>query len=71
MDLGWVFAIMPYGDEWNKRRRTFVQHFSVPNPNTYQLKWTQAIHMRLLPQLLKSPQQFMEHVRQSVRRRIR
>lgn len=66
MDLSWIFVIMPYGEQWKERRRTFVQHFPPSNPHIHQPKELQLIRTRLLPQLLKSPERFMEHIRQYV-----
>ncbi|KAJ3555210.1 hypothetical protein NP233_g12259 [Leucocoprinus birnbaumii] len=63
MDLWWLFAIMPYGEAWKERRRTFVQHFPMSNPSIHQPKEIEFIHSRLLPQLLKSPEGFMGHIR--------
>jgi len=64
MDLRWLFAMMPYGEEWKERRRRFVHHFPMSNTNIHQPKEIQLIRMRLLPQLVKSPERFMEHIRQ-------
>ncbi|KAJ3563625.1 hypothetical protein NP233_g8820 [Leucocoprinus birnbaumii] len=63
MDLWWLFAIMPYSEAWKERRRTFVQHFPMSNPSIHQPKEIEFIHSRLLPQLLKSPEGFMDHIR--------
>jgi len=66
MDLWWPFAIMPYGEDWKLRRRTFVQHFPPSDAHIHQPKETHFIRTRFLPQLVKSPDQFMDHVRQLV-----
>ncbi|KAF5349115.1 hypothetical protein D9756_009456 [Leucocoprinus leucothites] len=63
MDLWWLFAIMPYGEEWRERRRTFVQHFPLSNPSIHQPKEIEFIRTRLLPQLVRSPEDFMDHIR--------
>jgi len=66
MDLKRLFAVMPYGEEWNKRRRALVHHFPTSNPNIHQSKEIQFIRNHLLPQLVTSSEKFMEHVRQLV-----
>ncbi|KXN92808.1 O-methylsterigmatocystin oxidoreductase [Leucoagaricus sp. SymC.cos] len=63
MDLWWLFAIMPYGEEWKERRRSCVQHFPASNLSLHQPKEVHFIRTRLLPQLVESPGGFMEHVR--------
>lgn len=63
MDLKRLFAVMPYGEEWNKRRRALVHHFPTSNPNIHQSKEIQFIRNHLLPQLVTSSEKFMEHVR--------
>jgi len=64
MDLGWLFAMMPYGLEWKEHRKTFAQYFPMSRTDIHQPKEIQFIRLRLLPQLVKSPNQFMEHIRQ-------
>jgi len=64
MDLGWLFAMMPYGPEWKEHRQTFVHYFPMSNTDIHQPREIQLIRLRLLPQLVKSPKQFMEHIRQ-------
>jgi hypothetical protein len=64
MDLWWLFAIMPYGEEWRERRRIFAQHFPPSNHSIHEPKEMQYIRTRLLPQLVKSPEHFMDHIRQ-------
>jgi len=61
----WVFSMMPYGEAWRERRRAFAQYFHSENADLY--KATQAEFLwKMLPQLLKDPEDFLSITRQYV-----
>ncbi|XP_006455052.1 hypothetical protein AGABI2DRAFT_209318 [Agaricus bisporus var. bisporus H97] len=63
------FAIMPYGDEWRAQRRMFQQYFG-PRHFEQQLEMHERmlrfVRRGLLPNLLTSPQDFHEHLRNCI-----
>ena len=63
MGWKWVIAMMPYGEAWRERRRIFTQYFHPGNSDLY--KATQMEFVRkMLPQLLKDPENFLCITRQ-------
>ncbi|KAF5354016.1 hypothetical protein D9756_007051 [Leucocoprinus leucothites] len=62
MEWTWNFALMPYGTVWRRHRRVFHDHF---HPNVvHKYHDIQAGTARaFLRQLLKTPDDFMEHIR--------
>ena len=61
----WVFSLMPYGEVWRERRRAFTQYFHPGNADLY--RTTQEEFLRkLLPRLLKDPENFLFITRQYV-----
>jgi cytochrome P450 len=64
MGWDWTFALMRYGPRWKEHRRVFHSHFnhSVVEHQEIQLE----ISRELLTLLLKSPEQYLEHMRQYV-----
>ncbi len=65
--MGWDYnlAMNPYGDHWRRQRRAFHQHFHSNKVQIYegsQVRGTRG----LLRRLLETPDNFWEHVRQSV-----
>lgn len=63
------FGLMPYGDEWRAQRGMFQQYFG-PSHVEQQLEMHERmlrfVRKGLLPNLLTSPQDFIEHLRGSV-----
>ncbi|KAH9975380.1 cytochrome P450 [Lactifluus volemus] len=61
MGWDWTFALMRYGPRWKEHRRVFHSHFnhSVVEHQEIQLE----ISRELLTLLLKSPEQYLEHMR--------
>ena len=64
MGWDWTFALMRYGPRWKEHRRVFHSHFnhSVTEHQEIQLE----ISKELLTLLLKSPEKYLEHMRQYV-----
>ncbi|KAI0002554.1 cytochrome P450 [Russula compacta] len=62
MGWDWTFALMRYGPRWKEHRRVFHSHFnhSVTEHQEVQLE----ISRELLTLLLKSPEKYVEHMRQ-------
>lgn len=62
MGWDWTFALMRYGPRWKEHRRVFHSHFnhSVKEHQEVQLE----ISRELLTLLLKSPEKYVEHMRQ-------
>jgi len=59
------FSLMPYGEVWRERRRAFTQYFHPGNADLY--RTTQEEFLRkLLPRLLKDPENFLSITRQYV-----
>ncbi|XP_006455053.1 hypothetical protein AGABI2DRAFT_187530 [Agaricus bisporus var. bisporus H97] len=60
------FGLMPYGDEWRAQRGMFQQYFG-PSHVEQQLEMHERmlrfVRKGLLPNLLTSPQDFIEHLR--------
>ena len=62
MGWKWVLAIMPYGEAWRERRQMFTQYF---HPGNIEYEATQMEFVRkMLPQLLKDPENFLSITRQ-------
>ncbi|TFK33693.1 cytochrome P450, partial [Crucibulum laeve] len=62
---GFVFALMPYNEEWKARRRIFQKHFYPSNSAIHQPRETEYVH-QLLFKLLEDPDHFLEHIRHMV-----
>ncbi|KAF9481679.1 cytochrome P450 [Pholiota conissans] len=65
MDWDWDFAHMAYTDRWRRHRRMFHQYFQPRNLASYypiQKKMT----IKLLDQLVQSPENFASHIQQLV-----
>ncbi|KAJ3567141.1 hypothetical protein NP233_g6559 [Leucocoprinus birnbaumii] len=60
------FALMPYGDYWRIHRRMFQQYFSEKNLPQIQEKVLELFRKGLLANLLKSPDDVTEHLRNCV-----
>ena len=54
---------MPYGDNWQAHRKLFRQEFHHSATQRYLPHTTKAVHKMLLPRLLESPDNFLEHLR--------
>jgi hypothetical protein len=54
--------MLPYGDVWRARRRTFTKHFNSSNHSLNQPREIKYVR-RLLVQLLQNPSDFLQHVR--------
>lgn len=65
--MRWDFnmALFPYGDWWRRHRRAFHHHFHSNVVNKYQAVQTTASRA-FLHRLLKSPSDFVYHIRQYV-----
>ncbi|KIM38015.1 hypothetical protein M413DRAFT_30429 [Hebeloma cylindrosporum] len=65
MGWKWAMSVMPYAEAWRDRRRTFTKYFHPGNPDVY--KATQIEFLRkMLPQLLKEPENFLSITRHAV-----
>ncbi|KAF9449661.1 cytochrome P450 [Macrolepiota fuliginosa MF-IS2] len=62
MKIDYIFAFMPYGEEWRTHRRLFQQYFSSRNVDTEQTAQLDFIRKGLLVNLYESPQKFPEHI---------
>ncbi|KAJ3573940.1 hypothetical protein NP233_g2114 [Leucocoprinus birnbaumii] len=60
------FAFMPYGNYWRTHRRMFQQHFAEKHISRSQERAIQFIRKGLLVNLLDSPNEFDEHIRNSI-----
>lgn len=61
-DWNWLIALMPYGELW-KRHRPYLQKFLQP-PHVFQYTGIQRTEaQKLCGRLLRSPEDFMQHVR--------
>lgn len=56
---------MPYGTTWRRHRRAFHEHFHLNAVHNYVPIITQETQA-LLRRLLKTPECFMDHIRQCV-----
>ena len=65
MGWKWVFSRMPYGEAWRERRRMFMQYFHPGKTALYAGTQTEFIR-KMLPQLLKDPENFLSITRQYV-----
>ncbi|KXN84180.1 O-methylsterigmatocystin oxidoreductase [Leucoagaricus sp. SymC.cos] len=61
-----IFGFMPYGDEWRTHRRIFQQHFSEKNLSVMRERELVLVRKCLLANLLGSPHNLHEHVRNYV-----
>ncbi|KAF5360986.1 hypothetical protein D9756_005147 [Leucocoprinus leucothites] len=60
------FAFMPYGDYWRIHRRMFQQHFAEKHLARNQERAMEFIRKGLLVNLLESPDNFDEHIRNCI-----
>ncbi|KAF5360606.1 hypothetical protein D9756_005151 [Leucocoprinus leucothites] len=60
------FALMPYGDYWRAHRRMFQQHFAEKHLARNQGRAMEFIRKGLLANLLESPDNFDEHIRNCI-----
>lgn len=60
--MGWSInvAVMPYGEEWRKRRKVCQKHFNAKAAQSYELLQTMKVR-QLLQGLLDTPEQFEAH----------
>jgi len=56
---------MTYGEAWRERRRAFTQYFHPGNDDPYKATQMEFIH-KMLPRLLKDPENFLSITRQYV-----
>ena len=57
------FAILPYGERWRRRRRSFHQQFNNNVVSNYLPVQRREVHA-FLRRLLETPDNFLHHVRQ-------
>ncbi|KAF5360644.1 hypothetical protein D9756_005134 [Leucocoprinus leucothites] len=60
------FSVMPYGDYWRAHRRMFQQHFAEKYLVRNQERAMEFIRKGLLANLLESPENFDEHIRNCI-----
>ena len=65
--MGWdfTFALMPYGVQWKKHRRTFQEYFHANELHKYIPIQRQEIRV-FLRRLLVTPDEFVNHIHQWV-----
>lgn len=63
MRLGWMMPFLPYGAKWREQRRFFQRHL---NPSSATLHKPLGIQFSraLLVNLLDTPDDYLNHVRQ-------
>ena len=61
----WSLAIMPYGEAWRERRRMFTHYFHPGNTEVYKATQVEFLY-KMLPRLLKDPDNFLSITRQYV-----
>lgn len=66
IDWEFLVAIMTYGNVWRARRKLFQKHFNPAKPGVHRPLALKATRERLLPQLLSSPESWVEICRQYV-----
>ncbi|KAF8965868.1 cytochrome P450 [Flammula alnicola] len=59
-------ALMPYGEAWREARRLMQKHISPSDQAIYQTREVEFVRKFLLPNLLDTPQNFSEHIRNAV-----
>ncbi|KAF9449657.1 cytochrome P450 [Macrolepiota fuliginosa MF-IS2] len=60
-------AVMPYGDAWRARRRMFQRHFPPSDPSRITISRSEEfVRKYLLPNILNSPKDFHQHIRNAV-----
>lgn len=67
MDVGWVLSLKPYGEEWKRHRRLFVQHLGAHAVPTFENRLLASSHT-LLKGLLhsSSPEEIDKQIRHLV-----
>ncbi|KAF9557515.1 cytochrome P450 [Agrocybe pediades] len=65
MGWSWMFSVLPYGDMWRERRRTFTKYFHPGSTAVHQPYAIQFVRS-MLPRLLDHPEDFLEISRHSV-----
>ena len=61
--MDYNFSILPYGEEWRRRRRAFHQYFNINAVSNYLPIQRREVHA-FLRRLLDTPENFLHHVRQ-------
>jgi len=61
----WVMSLLPYGDAWRESRRMFTQYFHPANTEVYKATQVEFLY-KMLPRLLKDPDNFLSIARQYV-----
>jgi len=61
----WVMSLLPYGEAWRERRRMFAQYFHPTNTEVYKATQVEFLY-KMLPRLLKDPDNFLSITRQYV-----
>lgn len=66
MGFAWMLVFLPYGPEWKERRRLFQQYFASKAANTTRKVEETHYTRRLLLRLLETPENYVDHISQSV-----
>ncbi|KAJ3562900.1 hypothetical protein NP233_g9289 [Leucocoprinus birnbaumii] len=59
-------AMLPYGNEWREARRIMVKHINVADQEPILSSITHFVRKSLLPNLLKTPDDFQVHIRNGI-----
>jgi hypothetical protein len=58
-------SLLPYGEAWRESRRMFTQYFHPGNTEVYKAPQVEFLY-KMLPRLLKDPENFLSITRQYV-----
>ena len=58
-------SLMPYGEAWRERRQMFTRYFHPGNTDLYKAMQVEFLR-KMLPQLLKHPENFLSIIPQYV-----
>jgi len=58
-------SLLPYGEAWRENRRLFTQYFHPGNTEVYRATQVEFLY-KMLPRLLKDPDNFLSIIRQYV-----
>lgn len=62
VDMNHMFAFNPYNDDWRDQRKLFQQYFSPKNAIIIEERIEMFLRKSLLPNLLRSPQNYRLHL---------
>jgi cytochrome P450 len=65
MGIDYLFALMPYGEEWKNHRRLFEQYFAPKDIKREEKRILDFVRKGLLPNIYQAPEDYLAHIKRS------